>query len=337
MTQKEYYEDRLKEIDRLHNEQKYTACVRECGLLFETALREHLQNLLQQLEAVGERDEILAAERKLAKGGESFKRFSLGQLVGLYREANVFDKLRKHLTSSLSKVRRIIWTEVVELRNIAIHNESAATIDEEDSFQMCLWLKTFLHDTELIGTSTEVKSGNEANAPSGVSYCPECKSRLLNQWKFCPECGTGIYQVCQACFRALSPEFKICPYCETPIRGGAAANPKALHDYEMICRGVYFDQIVNARERVMLDRKRLELGLSVAQAEEIERRCVPRNIALFQELVEGLLLDGEISDTERAFLEKKASALNIDPELAASIEEETRKYQQLRRKGAVCD
>jgi len=84
--------------------------------------------------------------------------------------------------------------------------------------------------------------------------------------------------------------------------------------------GVYLDNVVNPRERALLDSKRLELGLTTKQAEMIERRCAPTRVVEYTHLVEGVLVDGVINDVERSFLKKKAEQMELDEWVAAQIE-----------------
>jgi RNA polymerase subunit RPABC4/transcription elongation factor Spt4 len=318
------YNQRLREIEELLHAKRYTACIRECGLIFEAGLRELVQTLVNNLEDAAKRDEIFGAERRIAKANESFRKFGLGQMVGLYTEAKILDKLRSHLEISLQKVRRISWNDVVSLRNAAAHENTGAEIDEGDALQMYYWAKVFLYDTQLMdGPKAQKKTGPLLSAGE-ITVCPECKRSLQKEWRFCPTCGTAVQAVCLSCGAALAPTFKICPYCEAPTRG-AAVSAKIVHEYELLFRGAYLDMIITAQERAMLDQKRLELGLSVEQAEEIEKRCVPANILEYHHLVEGVLVDGIINEYERVFLNKKTEQLKIDPKIAACIEDDVKR------------
>ena len=95
----------------------------------------------------------------------------------------------------------------------------------------------------------------------------------------------------------------------------------AKDEYRFLCRGAYLDGIINVRERRLLDKKRMELGLSTEEAELIERKCAPDNVVEYTRFVEGVLVDGVITEVERAFLEKKARQLHLNPGLAREIEE----------------
>lgn len=298
-------------------------------MVAESALRELLRNLMRDLDSITDRDEILAAERKLAKSEESINRFGLGQLVGVYREAHVFDKLRKHLTSNIQKVKRINWVDLVNLRNSAAHDEAQVEISVDDAVQVFLWLKILLHDTELAGTPIAVERVGKSQRQTGAISCPECHATLAGNWKFCHDCGTCMYSICGACDRPLDPTFKICPYCETLVRRSGVTS-QALHEYEMISKGAYLDHVVSARERKMLEQARLKLGLSSEQAEEIEQRSLPANIRQYVGLAEGACIDGIIGFEEREFLDRKMKELKVDPEIATEIEREALRLQPVK-------
>lgn len=324
-----HYDRRLVEIEQLIKSVQYCACIRECGSVFETGLRDLVQHLIQESEDAGKRNEILAAERKIAKGGESFKKFGLGQLVGLYAEAKIFDQLRTMLKTPLSKVKRISWNDVVSLRNQATHDELAAGYDEGDALQMYFWLKVFLYETNLAGNAKVLKAKEDVSLLTGES-CPACKASLQKEWKFCPECGTCIHLICAGCGEKLGPKFKICPYCETRLRGTTPAGFKAEQEYEAHFRGAYLDKHVNEHEREALEQKRLELGLSTDEAEAIESRCIPRNEAEYHRLVEGVYVDGLVNEAERAFLNLKMEQLKIDSRTATLIERSVRRSREMK-------
>ena len=311
------YDLRLKEIEQIVQAKQSCSCIRECGSVFEMGLRQLLQDIVQNCDDVGRRDEILAAERKVAKGNESFKKFGLGQLLGLYAEAKLFDKLKSHLKMPLSKMRRICWNDILSLRNAATHDEANAAFSADDALQMYFWLRLFLAETGLSSQSTSTFS--LLGAPADT-VCPSCKEALQRSWKFCPMCGTCVRLECAGCGETLAPRFKICPYCETPVRGSTTDSIHARHAYETLFRGAFLDKYVNEHERHLLEQKRLELGLSLEEAGEIERGCVPQNEAAYMQAVEGACLDGVITDLERDYLTRKMGELKIDPHTAKLIE-----------------
>lgn len=298
---------------------EWASCVRECGALFEKTLRELLGDLLDSIEDKAARDQILEAQSKLASGKSAFQRLGLAQLMRVYTEGDVFDELRKHLTSNLQKIRRINWDQVVEWYEQSRHTPSS--IDHDDAAEMAYWVKVFLHDCELAGDVAGVGVVcEEARSPE---QCPLCAEDLMKEWSFCPACGAPVKVTCEACHRALAPDFKICPYCETPVRGGARGMgpaDRAQEEYRILSIGAYLDGVVNLREKKMLNRKRLELGLSTEEAERIERQCAPENVLEYAGLVEGVLVDGVISEQERAFLDKHTERMGLDRWIVEEIE-----------------
>ncbi len=312
---------RFAEVERLYRGDEPWKCVRECGAVFEEALRYLLMELLTRVDSASQREEIHGAEREHAKGDQTFGSFGLGQLLGVYRGAKVFDKLNRFTEHDLNKVkRRIVWREVSDLRNLATHDTGRESLDQDDATQMFTWLKLFLHDTGLLHVAGSAQEPTTMDAVSVSAECPACSNEISNRWHFCPFCGAARSPTCASCMRVLEPEFRICPFCESPVRGHDHADAQAKHHFLLVCRGAYLDHVVNRREREMLEQLRLELGLTYEEAEEIERECALPGVLEYQGLLEIVFLDGVIDERERTFLDRKAEALGLDPELVAHIE-----------------
>jgi RNA polymerase subunit RPABC4/transcription elongation factor Spt4 len=45
--------------------------------------------------------------------------------------------------------------------------------------------------------------------------CPNCKSRVENDFMVCPNCGTDLKRSCRKCGRLNNLGWDICPYCGT--------------------------------------------------------------------------------------------------------------------------
>ena len=313
------YENQLREIATHLDRGEYESCVADCGSLFEMALKELLMDLLPSLRSSTEREEIHIAEKEAAKTSEqTFHDFGLGQLIGLYRRGKVFDKIRRQKDTSLRKTMRIKWDELCDLRNAASHR--TGEVDEDDARQMYFWIKCFLRDVELM-TNGEGHSGTTHEAEPRSTVCGNCKGPIAESWKFCPQCGTSIFNICAECHRHLKPEWKRCPYCEAPVRGVVhGENAAAKHEYQLLCRGAYLDGFLNAREKKVLEEKRLELGLSVEETDALERICIPPPVLEYQHYLEGVYANGFADERDRVFLTKKAVALGLDLDLAAEIE-----------------
>ena len=324
------YEKGLQSVGGLLKKKRWGLCIKECGALLERALRHLLQDLLDSLKDKKVRDTILAAQKRIGKDKSSIKSFRLPQLVDTLNEPEVLGELQKKVTSNLHKTKKINWDQVVEWYNTSTHSRDMATLDEGDAMQMAYWLKVFLYDCELAGrASTIAPIPKEARS---LEECPYCKEPIKGDWKFCPECGVALKVTCKACYRVLAPDFRICPYCETHVsrRGGAETDEtqRALEEYRILCVGTYLDGVINIRERKLLYNKRLELGLTVEQAEKVERQCAPLNVVEYTRLVEGVLVDEVITKDERAFLQKKAKELNLDSWVTKQIEETTIEIQK---------
>jgi RNA polymerase subunit RPABC4/transcription elongation factor Spt4 len=311
MTRKEY-EKRLGEIEKLHDDESYHACVRECGAMFEVALREVLVRLVQALQSQG----IAFPEPLKEFANLKRDKQSLAPLTRCMRDDEVQKRFRAYYKLSSPRLRRISWRGVKEIRNLAVHDQDASNIDQEDSLHMKHWIRIFLEETKLVGKKKLPKIARR------VGRCTGCKEPLTPEWNFCPKCGTCIRLSCISCASVLDPKFKICPYCETPVRGASQTGAKALHEYEMLFKGAFLDQVITPDERELLEKKRLEMGLTAADAEEVHRRCIPQNIREYQRLVEAASSDGSINDLERALLERKVVELGVNPKTAKSIEDQ---------------
>ena len=317
------YEKGLQSAGDLLKRKQWGACIKECGAIFEKALRFLLQDLLDSLKDKEVRATIMEAQRRIGKDKSSLKSFGLAQLVDLYKEKEVFGELQKKLTSNLHKTKKINWNQAVEWHNAPRGARDIASLDEGDAMQMAYWLKVFLYDCELAGGApTVVPIPKDARS---LEECPYCTEPIKGDWKFCPGCGVALKVTCEACHRVLAPDFRICPYCEASVsRRGISetdASQRAQEEYRILCVGSYLDGVINIRERNLLDNKRLELGLTAEQADKIERQCAPENVVEYSRFVEGVLIDGIITEDERTFLQKKIKELNLDSWVAEQIEQ----------------
>lgn len=317
------YEKGLQSAGDLLKKKRWGACIKECGTIFEKALRLLLQDLLDSVKDKEVHETIMALQRRIGKDKSSLKSFGLTQLVDLYKEKEVFSELQKKLTSNLHKTKKINWDQVMGWHNASRDAHDIASLDEGDAMQMAYWLKVFLYDCELAGGAPTVSPiPKEARS---LEECPYCKEPIKSDWKFCPGCGVALKVTCEACHRVLAPDFRICPYCETAVsRRGISetdASQRAQEEYRIYCVGCYLDGVINIRERNLLDSKRLELGLTTDQADKIERQCAPENVVEYSRFVEGVLIDGIITEDERSFLQKKIKELNLDSWIAEQIEQ----------------
>lgn len=80
-------------------------------------------------------------------------------------------------------------------------------------------------------------------------------------------------------------------------------------------------------ERQWLQQKRLELGITIEQAEIIELQVIPKNYFLFSEIIEATRVDGKIDKLEKEFLKEKARKLDIPIEVADNLIKEASNFR----------
>ena len=320
MTREEY-EEHFAQIEVLHRAGSYLICVRECGILFEVAFRQVLAALGRELEKGGSK----ATMPKAFKDFVAHPRPTLGVMVNCIRDDETQKLLRVMLKSNLTRFRRIPWKGITSIRNEAVHDSGKSTIDAEDAMLMKYWLQLFLRDTRLVGRT----GGPVMVAVEIPGSCRNCQHVIDEEWRFCPMCGVSVHLSCISCGNAIEPTFKICPYCETPVRGMSHAGARAIHEYELLFKGAFLDSVLTMEEEEMLEAKRLELGLTPEEADDVRARCVPPEIREYQELVEAAYADGFVNPAERVLLDARRERLGINPAIASAIEQNVRRTAEL--------
>ncbi|MDP8236415.1 MAG: TIR domain-containing protein [Candidatus Erginobacter occultus] len=321
-TSSNEFERGLAHIEESLRNQKWCRTVMTCGQLLEKAMKkllddaraEDADNLLSQ--------RLRDAERHIGRGRRFSDNFALDEMVHLYLETDLFSELRRRLSSSLQKVKQLDWDKLVSCFDDAKNPRHSQDVGREDANEMVYGTKLFLYDCELLGAKQKVDPVPEDERQ--LTACPICGTAVTEGWSYCPACGAQLKLVCPVCHRALAAAFRICPYCETRISrhpvGETEEHRRACEEYRVFCAGAYLDGVVNVREREMLGKKRLALGLTQDEAYEIERQCAPHNVLEYTRLVEGVLVDGTIDENERVFLKTKAGELGIDEWLARQVE-----------------
>lgn len=47
--------------------------------------------------------------------------------------------------------------------------------------------------------------------------CPNCSTRVQEDFVFCPRCGTDLLNACPGCHRAVEASWSNCAYCGTDL------------------------------------------------------------------------------------------------------------------------
>jgi len=313
------YQEELKSVSQALHEKQWQAGIRLCLEIFERAMKELIRNILCGTSDSEVQERILSVSKAIGNKVTDPDDFEFDKLVNLFQQADLFSVLRVQLTSNLQKIKTIDWKALLKWHKAL--SEQDNNLDEKEALQTAHWLRVFLFDCELIGQAIKITPLHEP--ANNNEICSYCNKTVNAEWIFCPQCGGSLSLKCSTCRRPLDPNFKICPYCETAIpKRGKAENQEedqAREEYRVLCVGAYLDGVLNIRERQLLEKKRLELGLSNEDATIIERQCAPPSVIEFTHLVECVLLDDLINEEESVFLERKAQELKLDSWVAQQI------------------
>jgi hypothetical protein len=326
------YEQDLRTVENLLRKDQWLICVTECVELFEGAMKELLKSLLSSLKDQSQVERIMAINRRIGQEDPTFQNCELAQLILLFSEIEVLDLLCTQLPSNLQKIKRIDWKQVQKLDAVSRNRHHSVDIKRESVIEIVYYLKLFLYDTGLVGELPPPP-------PAPAQKCPRCELLLVEGWKYCPRCGTALDVFCENCHRRVEINWNICKWCDKPIYQLGTGEiddirkAKVKQEYRDFCEGVWADGVLNIWEIKQQREKRLQLGLSIEEAESIERDCAHSNVLEYCNFVQGVLVDGIIDENERSFLNRKAMELNIEPRVQKQIDE----TQIAIRKGALDD
>ncbi len=319
-------EKELIKIKKLISTDSYSICIKESASLFESSLKELKQLIHSKYSNQTERIRI---EQYIDIHEKPYSRFTLGDISIMFSKCKLWDILSRNTKSNLIKTRTLDWKKICDWRNNEVHVNKHKTESEKDKYEkailMITWLKYFLIDTELILVNHE--TAFDFNEDS--TECVPCNQKLKTNWLFCPKCGELKNLRCHNCEKCITNHsLKICPFCDEKIK-----NPKhsrkdstvsAEEEYENLCKGCWFDGVVNIRERQFLEFKRHELGLNYQEALEIELKVAKKETLEYISAVEEITSDGSITENDRAYLKIKAKELGIDKWIQNEVENNIR-------------
>lgn len=259
------YESELYRIKQLSIEEKYSLCIKECGCLFESALKELKKKIYSEI--LNQKEKI-RLEHYIDLHNKKYNRFTLGDLSIMFEKNKLWDILSRTTKSNLIRTKAIDWKKIAVWRNEEVHNEKNTVLSNQDKFDKSIllitWLKYFLIDTEFISKD-------------------ETEELFLNKIQI-----------------------------------------SAKEEYENICKGCWFDGIVNIKERQYMEFKRRELKLSFKDAEIIENKVANKDTIKYTKEVEKIISDGKITSTDRDYLKVRARELGISNWLQNQVEENIR-------------
>jgi Protein of unknown function (DUF499) len=156
------YAEKLEQIDQLtfngHHAQSVIAAA--------SVLEELLRGLYSQIQPRLSPAEQQAVTEKMSKlgHGKPITEMTLGQIVGLYREATLFDKAEKYLNRKLPRLRAADFNSFIDLRNKAAH--AAAEVHEDDARWIASQLRVWVREAGLIEDKAEAGRGDSRTAPN---------------------------------------------------------------------------------------------------------------------------------------------------------------------------
>ena len=138
------YSRELQKIEDFVRSEYYRDAARNCGSILEAVLKD-IYRKVRANAAPAVSMKLIEVEGRLSKGRDGFQSFMLGQLVGLFREARVFDHAESTLRVSCRLSRRLPLDELTEIRNRCTHDHEYAPTLEELNFFLSN-LRVLLHE-----------------------------------------------------------------------------------------------------------------------------------------------------------------------------------------------
>lgn len=140
-------QQRAAEIDRLINGRHYKQAVQEAGACLESMLRDLYGRILSVI-APAQQESVTQKVAAIGKN-KSIDELTLGQLIGVFREAKLFEHAEKALGRRTSYLASANYNAFVDLRNRAVHKGEAVSPEEAQFFaaQLRLLISELRSDT----------------------------------------------------------------------------------------------------------------------------------------------------------------------------------------------
>jgi len=316
------YSAELSRVENLIKQNFYTSAVLKSFQVLELGFKDLYKSLELFLESNGKNKDWEQLHIDFKKGrSESFNfpRAGFGSMLLFARHTKFWNHIREMCDSNLRFVRMVNWEHIRIIRNNVTHQ--GGDISRTDALEILFWSKIFLYESGLI-------KGKKNPIPEVLDTdCSSCNHTISLGWNYCPHCGTNTKTKCPSCNRAVNNNNKVCPHCDYTIIKMIEITEVRLQ-YKSYAEAIWADWIVTPLEKEWLKQKRLQLGLNLDEAEEIEKSVIPSNYFVFSEIIEATQVDGKIDKYEREFLHKKAQQLNIPPEIATNLINATSSLKQ---------
>ena len=153
------FEQKIELIQQNFEIGAYTIAAKECVGLIEQALRQLFKDQLTRLKEE-DRLRVQDVERKKGRGLHGVERFTMGQLINLFRASQFLEAWERASGKDLGNIRMINLDELTRFRNNLIHNGAEATRFEAEFLLNCL--RVILETFELADSNTSDESPEQA-------------------------------------------------------------------------------------------------------------------------------------------------------------------------------
>ncbi len=142
------FNDKLRDADKMLLDGYTGQAIVAAGRILEELLQHLYQEMLPKLKAADQQAVTQALER-VAKG-KAVGELTLGQLVGLFREAQLFEKCETALNRKVPRLRAADYTNLIDIRNRAAHAGSDEHIEEDDARLVVSQVRVFAREAGLL-------------------------------------------------------------------------------------------------------------------------------------------------------------------------------------------
>lgn len=317
----EDYKDRLERIESLVKQKFYPSAILNSFRIVEIGLKDlylQLKKYLQDREKEDLWNQLHVDFARIKSEPFEFQKASLGSMIMFAKHTAYWDYIREMCESNLRFVRMVNWDQIRRLRNKITHEN--ISISRDDALEVLFWTKVFLYESGLIpGKKNPITEVLEAE-------CSACNFTVSLSWNYCPSCGKATKEGCPVCGQKNHNSNKICLHCDSVLMK-TDNSKEEIKLYKSYVEAVWADWTVTPLERQWLQQKRLDLGITLEEAEKIELQIIPKNYFIFSEIIEATRVDGKIDRFEREFLRKKAVKLNIPHEAAENLIKEAANFK----------
>ena len=152
------FSDKLRDADKMLLDGYTGQAVVAAGRILEELLQHLYQTILPKLKSKDQ--QTISQKLEQIGKGKAVTELTLGQLVGLFREAQLFEKCEVSLGRQLPRLRAADYTNIIDLRNRAAH--SGGEVDEDEARLMVSQVRVFVREAGLLEPPKEVTQVRQA-------------------------------------------------------------------------------------------------------------------------------------------------------------------------------